>query len=284
MIWLLPLLLFLLLAVLALAFYARRIEPRRVEITRYDVACPNLPPELDGLTICQLSDIHVAREERHEGCVADALRSVSADLYVLTGDLIHGERGIPRLVAWLAKLSDAVRPAVAVPGNAEHKIGVDPADVRSGLESVGVPLLVNASMRLPVRGGEVQIVGVDDPHTGFSDFEEAYRDADPALWTLLLCHSPDGVADIGDRRADLVLCGHTHGGQIRLPIVGALHAHTLRVRGLVAGWYRGEALSRAIGRDAGSMQVYISRGLGRSGVPYRLLCRPELPVFTLRRA
>lgn len=281
---LLPTLAVLLIGLLLLALYARQVEPRRVEITRHEALCPGLPPELDGLTICQISDIHVANERRHEDRVALAVRSVTADLFVLTGDMIHGERGIPRLIRWLAELGDAARPAVAVPGNAEHKIGVDLDDVRAGLEEVGVPLLVNRAMRWTAKGVDFQIVGVDDPHTGFSDFDRAYREADPALWTLVLCHSPDGVADIRGRRADLVLCGHTHGGQIRLPIVGALHAHTLRVRGLVAGWYEGAALSKAIGRDAGGMKVYISRGLGRSGVPYRLLCTPELPVFTLRRA
>ncbi len=282
MLWLTPLLL-LLLCVLGLALYARRIEPSRIEITRHEVAYVDLPPSLDGITICQLSDLHLAGEKRQEDYVAAAIRAVRADLFVLTGDMIHGHKGIPRLLRWLADVGDSAAPAVAVPGNGEHRAGVDLGAMRDGLAAQGIPLLTNGALRWQARGAELQIVGVDDPHTHYADFELAYREADPRLWTLVLCHSPDGVADIGERRADLVLCGHTHGGQVRLPMVGAIHAHTLRVRGIVAGWYEGEALSRAMGRDAGAMRVYVSRGLGRSGFPYRFLCRPELPVFTLRR-
>jgi predicted MPP superfamily phosphohydrolase len=88
---------------------------------------------------------------------------------------------------------------------------------------------------------------------------------------------------LGQRRADLILSGHTHGGQIRLPLVGAIIHGTKFVRGLVMGWYEGEKLSKKAGHDVGKSRLYVSRGLGTSRFSGRLLCRPELAVFTLRK-
>ncbi len=266
----------------ALLRYMRDIEPRRIEITRHEVFAEDLPPELDGLTICQVSDTHITAHGRHEDAIAQAIRSVRADLYVLTGDMILFQEGIPAFLRWLDALGDSLRPAVAVLGNAEHKSFVRGEEVVQGLEERGVPMLNNRVIQYPVRGVTLQIVGVDDPHTEHSDFARAFAGAKPDCWTLLLCHSPDGAADLRGRRADLMLSGHTHGGQIRLPLLGALMSNTKRVRGLVAGWYSGAQLQRRAGSEVGATRLYVSRGLGTSNVPYRLFCRPELPLFMLR--
>ncbi len=263
--------------------HARHIEPVRVQTTRHEVWSADLPPELDGLTICQITDTHIAGRARPEEAASRAILDVRADLYVFTGDMIYRQRGIPAFFAWLDALGDGVRPAVAVLGNAEHKPFVRLEDVVIGFEARGIPLLLNRSMPFHHRGGVLQIVGVDDPHTGHSDFAKAYAGADPDTWTLLLCHSPDGAADLDGYRADLMLCGHTHGGQYCLPAVGSIATNTSRVRRLVSGWYHGDDLSRRARIAAARTRLYVSRGLGTGGVPGRLLCRPELPVFTLRR-
>jgi hypothetical protein len=271
-------------ACFALRHYAIHVEPNRVEITRHEVACPDLPPELDGLVIAQVSDLHITAKRRNQEALAAAVRAVEADLYVLTGDMIFLQTGVAPFFQWADALGDAMRPAIAVLGNAENKTYVDRGSVERGLAARGIPLLNNRCMRVPVRGAAVQVVGVDDPHTRHSDFAAAYADADLAAWTLLLCHSPDGVVDLAGRRADLMLCGHTHGGQFRLPLIGALRANTRRVRGLVSGWYSGEELARKARGPVGSTRLYVSRGLGMSGFRFRFLCPPELPLFTLVRA
>lgn len=269
-----------------LRHYAVHVEPNRIEVTRHDVAFPDLPPQLDGMTICQVSDLHITTlgGGRNASAIADALRQIDADLYVFTGDMIYRQDGIAAFFRWFDALGDAVRPAVAIRGNAEHKPYIRRGDVLQGFAARGVPVLNNAVYRFPYCGTELQIVGVDDPHTFNSDFKAAYANADPAVWTLLLCHSPDGVLEMEGCRADLMLCGHTHGGQIRLPLVGALAHGTIRLRGLVAGWYDGDRLRRKSRGRAGSARMYVSRGLGMSSkFPGRLLCPPEIPVFTLRR-
>ncbi|MCC6728684.1 MAG: metallophosphoesterase [Chthonomonadales bacterium] len=264
--------------------YMRVVEPTAVEVTRHEVVSVDLPPALDGMSICQVSDAHLSDPPRNADALAEAIRSVRADLYVLTGDMVYGQAGIAAFFRWLDALGDAVRPAVAVLGNAEHKRHVHTSEVVAGLEARGVPLLVNACMDFAFGGDSLQIVGTDDPHTERADVELAYAKAAPDRWTLLLAHSPDVVVDLGGRRADLVLCGHTHGGQVRVPMLGTAFNNTRRVKGLVAGWYEGEELVRLARRRVATVRVYVSRGLGTTRLPYRLCSRPELPVFTLRGA
>jgi uncharacterized protein len=285
MVWLYLSLALLLIAGIAwLLHYAVKVEPHRVEITRHEVVFPDLPEELDGLTICQVSDMHLTVPARNEAAITEAVRSVKADLYAFTGDMIYRQEGIVRFFQWLDAMGDAVRPAVAILGNAEHKRYVKCEEVVRGLCERAVPLLNNDCQVLSVRDTEIQIVGVDDPHTKHHDFRTAYADACPNRWTLLLCHSPDGAADLGGLRADLILCGHTHGGQVRLPVIGALVHGTQRLKGLVMGWYGGKVLSRRARIPLNGAKMYVSRGLGMSRFPMRLLCRPELAVFTLRKS
>jgi uncharacterized protein len=264
--------------------YAGTVEPNRIEIPEYDVLCPDLPPSLDGFVICQLSDLHITAWKRNQTAIATAVRSVKADLYALTGDMIFRQSGIAAFLEWFDALGDAVRPAVAILGNAEHKDYVRKSELEAGLRERGVPLLNNESLRWPVGDGVLQIVGVDDPHTYHSDFAKAYQGTDPGLWTLLLCHSPDGARERAGLRADLMLCGHTHGGAIRVPPVGALIHGTTHVKGLVAGWYEDPVLSRRGKCPADRTRLYVSRGLGMSSWRFRLNCLPEMPLFRLRRA
>lgn len=263
--------------------YCGTVEPNRIEIPEYDVFCPDLPEALDGFIICQLSDLHITAARRNQDAISRAVRSVRADLFALTGDMIYRQSGTAAFLRWFDALGDAVRPAVAILGNAEHKEFVLLADIEQGLAERDVPLLNNASMRWPVGDGVLQIVGVDDPHTYHSDFVAAYRDADPDLWTLLLCHSPDGAKEREGFRADLMLCGHTHGGAIRIPPVGALIHGTTHVKGLVSGWYDDTILTRRGKCPADRTRLYVSRGLGMSGWRFRLNCLPEIPLFRLRR-
>ncbi len=259
-------------------------EPNSVEITRYDVMEANLPDELDGLVICQVSDPHITAAPRNRAAVAKAIRSVQADLFVVTGDLIYQQGGTQPFFDWLDALGDAIRPVVVVFGNAEHKRTVRTEEIERGLADRGAPVLNNRSITMNLRGGTVQVVGVDDSHSHHSNFTAAYREAKGGLWTLLLCHTPDGLAEIWGERADLALCGHTHGGQIRLPLIGPIFHNTGRIHGIVSGWYEGNSLTRRAYGAFRVKRVYVSRGLGTTRFPGRLLCRPELPVFTLRRS
>src|SRR5262245_31194705 len=97
-----------------------RVEPCDIEVTRHEVKSSELPNGLDGFTICQLSDLHISSHPRNREKIAEALRAVQADLFVLTGDMIFGEPGIDAFLAWFDGVAQKVCPAFAVLGNAEH--------------------------------------------------------------------------------------------------------------------------------------------------------------------
>jgi predicted MPP superfamily phosphohydrolase len=276
------------LAALTLALWAyrhmRKVEPERIEVTAREVRSADLPEELDGAVICHVSDLHITADPRNSATVAEAIRSVQADLYVLTGDMIHGPRGVSALMTWLDDLANAMRPAVAVLGNAEHKRRIPTSSLVRQLEARGVRVLRNEVTEVSIGRGTVQIVGLDDPHTGHSRPLDAFARADTARWTVVLVHSPEGILPLEGRRADLVLAGHTHGGQILLPGIGWVSDNTHHSVGLISGWYDSQDLAVKAGIRNGPKALYVSRGLGTSGWPLRLRCRPELALLTLRRA
>ncbi len=263
--------------------HMKRIEPERVEIVRREIVSGALPAELDGMTLCHVSDLHITEDLRNSRAVADALRSVRADLYLLTGDMIHGRKGIAALDRWLGEVGGDILPAIAVFGNAEHKPRINPNDVRTVLEGHGVRVLANQREIVELTHRSIQVIGIDDPHSRHSRVAAAYSEADSKLWTLVLIHSPEGVLELDGRRADLVLSGHTHGGQILLPGIGWISDNTHNRIGLISGFYSQADIAELAGINHGPVALYVSRGLGTSGWPLRLRCRPELPVLTLRR-
>lgn len=264
--------------------HMRKVEPERVEITHKDLYYDNLPESLDGLRLCHASDLHITADTRNSEAVADALRSVEADLYLLTGDLIHGPRGIAALDRWLSGLAELIRPAFAVLGNAEHKRQINTGAVIELLRRLGVTVLNNEATVADTPQGPIQIIGLDDPHSGHSNPPLAYSKADSGMWTLVLVHSPEGILGLEGRRADLVLSGHTHGGQIILPGIGWISDNTHHSVGLISGWYDQDDIRQKAGVQRGPLGLYVSRGLGTSGWPLRLRCRPELALLTLRRS
>ncbi|MEP6754796.1 MAG: metallophosphoesterase, partial [Chthonomonadales bacterium] len=242
--------------------YGWKIEPFNVETNYYDVLVEDLPEVLEGMVLCQTSDVHLTGWGRNEVAIGAAIKQVKADLFLFTGDMIHRQGGIARFLEWIDQFEGHVYPAIAVLGNAEHKSHVDNRPLLAGLRERSILLLTNEVALVKLGDREIQVVGVDDPHTNHDDFTKAFASADSNRFTLLLCHSPDGVVNLNGHRVDLMLCGHTHGGQIRFPIFGAIAQNTKRLRGLAAGWYSGEKLASRAKCDVGRTQLYVSRGLG----------------------
>lgn len=139
------------------------------------------------------------------------------------------------------------------------------------LASIGVRPLVNTSTRLNVDGHDVWFAGVDDLTESTPDLAAALRDVPPGAPLVLLAHNPDIWLQCGVDRADLVLSGHTHGGQIRLPLLGAVHTQGTHLRRRQsAGWF-----------ERGRSRLFVSRGLGES-IPLRFGARPQVALITLR--
>ena len=246
------------------------LEPGAIEVTRHDLPVPGLPPDLSGLRVAAISDVHLA------GGVHAVARATLAhlarerpDVVVLIGDICNQRSDLAHLVAW-ARDARGTRATFATLGNWEHEAGIDRATAERAYGSVGVELLYNSSGRV----GTLTFVGIDDPVEGEPNLATAVRGVeadDPALWVL---HGPgfvDGVPRAMFPHPAAIIAGHTHGGQIRLPFYTP-YVPTGSGR-FVAGWYRDTVAP-----------LYVTRGIGTVTVPARLFCPPELTLFTLRPA
>ena len=247
------------------------IEPTAIEVTRHDVPVPGLPPELEGVRIACVTDVHL-----HDGVHRAAretlalLQREQPHLVALIGDIANNREDLATLVAWAGHARGSVA-TVATLGNWEHDAGIDRRTAERAYGLAGVELLYNSSTRVRVGKAELTVVGIDDPVKGRADVAAAVRGldaADPAIWVL---HAPGYVDRLPqDRfpRPAAILAGHTHGGQVRLPFYTP-YTPTGSGR-FVAGWYR-DTLA----------PLYVSRGIGTVVIPARLFCPPELPLFTL---
>jgi uncharacterized protein len=266
-----------------LALYSGEIERHWIEVTHRDVFVPGLPQAFDGFRIAQLSDIHMD-EYSEPFFLRDAVRQVNRlnpDAVFLTGDFVTNGFAPKRSAvgaAWqCANLLNQIQcpHRYAVLGN--HDVIVGSKDVSAALTANGVTVLINNHVAIERAGARFWLAGLDDPLEGTPDPELAMpasiRNV-PHEPVVLLCHAPDYVDDLltspAGRTLPLVLAGHTHGGQIRVPLIGPVALPPLG-RKYVEGWFR-----------FGSVQLYVNRGLGTVGVPIRFNCPPELALLTLR--
>ncbi len=250
---------FIFLALVALtAAYAFFIEPKRIEVTRQTFVGKVRRP----LRIAHLSDLHTQGFGPRERTLVLLIRKENPDLIVITGDTVDAGKLEPAKDL-LANLS-APLGIWAVRGNWERwTLNEDERGFYAGL---GVRFLENAGA---AARDDLWIAGLDDPSTGAPDLGRALTGAPLDSFKLVLMHAPDHFAEIGGR-FDLALAGHTHGGQVVLPLIGPLW--------LPEG---GRRYLRGFYSHNGS-HLYVSRGIGTSRAPVRLNCRPELAIIDLR--
>jgi len=263
--------------------YAAGVEPYAIETVHLELFAPRLPEAFDGYTIYQVSDLHMRQMGRRERLLKALLTKLpAADLVAVTGDLIHTPAGIAPFLD-LAQSFHAKDGVYAIFGNSEHKNGVRPYAFSRTLAENSITPLMNQHILLSRGDASIVLAGVDDPVNDKDDTAAALKDAPDDLFTLLLMHSPDSVADAVLRGVDVVLSGHTHGGQVRLPWYGPLYTHSMLGRRMSDGYYSRRRLRRVIGIRPGRTQLYVTRGIGISGLALRFLTRPELTILTLRR-
>ena len=236
-----------------------------LEVTRHEIFIDDLPEALDGYRIAFLTDTHVApmvpRDFYDE--IASHISQFDPHAILLGGDFVTWHRHIPLLGAFVARLR-ARDGIFAILGNHDYWAGAE--EVVSAMTARGVRFLTNTSIAIPLP-----IVGIDEIYRGEPDVERAFAGVDPNAPTIAISHHPDVIDLLGGRRIDLLLCGHTHGGQIRLPFFGAIVVPSAHETEFAAGFHR-----------VGNVLMYVSRGIG-SIPPVRILCRPEIATFILRR-
>jgi hypothetical protein len=268
-------------AAAGLALYAGEIARHEISVMTHEIAIANLPAAFHGFRIAQISDIHFDEytEPWFLRRVVGEINRLAPDMVALTGDYISAgplgqdfaARAMPRCVEILREIVCPLRYAVM--GNHDYVLG--PVQIRAELAKASIPLLLNQHVAIERAGQRMWLAGVADPVVSQPDLRLAIP-ARPDGPVILLAHGPDYAdtvaADPHGARVDLMLAGHSHGGQICLPMVGAL-TRPSGAKKYFEGLYR-----------VGAMQVYVNRGIGTVGLPFRLNCPPEISLFTLRPA
>jgi predicted MPP superfamily phosphohydrolase len=268
-----------------MALYAGEIERHWIDMVHRDVHIAGLPQAFDGMTIAQLSDIHL--DEYTEPFLLreaiDHINRMKPDMVLLTGDYVSAEvlsKKMTMGAAWqCAKLLTAIEcnQKFAILGN--HDILAGANEITEAIASNGIPVLRNGFLPIERGGSRIWLAGIDDPVLGKPDPDLAMPVAirnqthEPII---LMCHAPDFVDPLSKHPASrsiaLMLSGHTHGGQVRIPFLGAMHLPP-GGRKYVEGLF-----------ELGGIQLYVNRGIGAVGVPFRFNCRPEITRFRLRAA
>lgn len=242
-----------------------------LEVTKHEVEIANLPASFDGYRIAFLTDTHVASFMRREFYreVVNQVNRFDPDLVLLGGDFVTWERHIPLMTELLLTDLSARDGIYAVLGNHDYWASAD--GVVAALTARGVRFIVNRSVAIRRADDVISLVGIDEVYRGKPDLDAAFSRVDGNVPCLGLSHHPDIIDLLEDRRIDLLLCGHTHGGQIRFPFFGSVVVPSKHEARYVSGFHRVE-----------EVLMYVSRGVGAIP-PLRILCRPEVATFTLCR-
>lgn len=268
-----------------LALYGGEVERHWLEVVHQDISIRGLADGFDGVKIAQLSDIHLD-EFTEPFLLREAIHQINLarpNYVFLTGDYVTADVLPKRLIIKAAgqcgRLLSALecKERFAIFGNHDARAGE--LEVGNAMAEANLVFLRNTHIALERNGGRVWLAGIDDPVCGMPDqgaaIPESIRNI-PHEPVILMCHAPDYIDRLRvhptGQAISLVLSGHTHGGQIRVPFVGPLFLPSWG-RKYVEGVFK-----------VGSMQLYVNRGIGSVDVPFRFNCRPEITIFTLHSA
>jgi predicted MPP superfamily phosphohydrolase len=252
-------------ATTSVTVYGIAYERHRIDVTRASLPVAELPPALDGLRIALITDVHHSRQVSAED-VTHAVNLAMAqrpDLIVLGGDYVtYGEKGFVAPVAELLSSLEAPHGVFAVLGNHDSR------DVASALSGHRIEVLRDARTRIVVRGESLEIAGIRYRTRGAQAIARVLGPGKVSGTVILLAHDPRRLSEASMLNVPVVLSGHTHGGQIVLPGVGALAARRFPI---LAG----------VG-SKGNTTIFVSRGIGTVYLPMRVNCPPEVAILTLR--
>ena len=268
-------------AAAGLALYSGEIARHNLDIIHRPISINNLPDPFHGYRIVQLSDIHLDEftEPFFLEHVVHKVNELKPDLVLLTGDFItHGSltfiastHAAHRCAEILSTLTSPLRYAIL--GN--HDVSVSASLVIQALTSKGTPVLVNRHVPIERNGARIWLCGAEDANASHPDLDLTIP-AKPDGPVILMAHEPDYADDVlahpRGPLVDVMLSGHSHGGQVRLPFLGPLILPPM-----------GEKYPEGLYR-LNHLQLYVNRGIGTVGLPFRLNCPPEITLITLNPA
>ncbi|MBE9912929.1 metallophosphoesterase [Paenibacillus donghaensis] len=249
-------------------------EARIHAITDSEVFLERLPEAFEGSRIFFISDIHKRKLSR---AFMESLQG-KADWVILGGDIMEQNVPLERVRENLAMLA-AIGPAYAVYGN--HDLKADPEGLARVLKEAGCTLLRNENVVLKRGGGQIMLTGIDQPLHKRDGYAPPPRvpDGFADLCRVAVVHDPAWIRFLPEKPADLILAGHTHGGQIRFPVFGAIRLNSF-YRKYDCGWFKWYQPQSAVKTP----QLLISRGFGNRRVTLRLCCPAEMHMIRLRKA
>ena len=247
-------------------------QNKHLVITTYTYESEKLGADLDGYRIVQISDLHNAEFGKENKKLLETIRSCSPDIIIITGDLVDSNHtNVERAVAFV---NEAVKiaPVYYVTGN--HEYWLDPSEneqMMQGILAAGAYDLDDEAVRIEKGDSSFLLVGLDDQHLSDETLKNLLQEQKNEL-SIVLAHEPQYLQNYSNAGADLVLTGHAHGGQIRLPFVGGIVAPD---QGFLPEYTSGKYNST-------DTEMIVSRGLGNSIIPVRLFNYPEVMCVELR--
>ena len=252
-----------------------------LELNTYTISSSKLPQSFDGYRIAHVSDLHNAEMGKNNEKLLTMLRDADPDMIAITGDLVDSRNTDIEVALQFVREAVKIAPCYYVTGNHEARIS-EYDELKAGMEAAGVTVLEDAQTDISLTGEFITLIGVNDPSYQtdylFGDsetvmntkLEELHSEKDG--FTILLSHRPELFDTYADQGMDLVLSGHAHGGQFRLPFIGGLVAPN---QGLFPEYDAGIYTE-------GNTNMFVSRGVGNSILPFRINNRPEVILIELQ--
>jgi uncharacterized protein len=259
--------------------YVSFLEPGWLDVTEVRLVLPRLPKMFSNFRLVQISDIHMGSWMNIERLqhVVDIVIGLSPNLVAITGDFVLGPNHVPTSVQEMGEMESALKllaahfPTFAVLGN--HDYWFDVAAVLTLLQRSGVKALINSAEKVQIGDEFIYLGGMDDVSVGEDRLKKVIEKLPVEGCAILMVHEPDFADEsAATGRFDLQISGHSHGGQVSLPLIGPLVFPNLGQK-YPSGLYR-----------VGQMYQYTNRGVGMTPPYVRLNCRPEITVFTLQSA
>ena len=252
-----------------------------LELNTYTISSSKLPQSFDGYRIAHVSDLHNEEMGKDNEKLLAMLRNADPDMIAITGDLVDSRNTDIEIALQFVREAVKIAPCYYVNGNHEARVN-EYGELKTGMEAAGVTVLEDVRTEVSLEDDSITLLGVNDPSFQtdylFGDsetvmnakLEELHTESDE--FTILLSHRPELFGTYVDQDVDLVLCGHAHGGQFRLPFIGGLVAPN---QGLFPEY------------DAGiytedNTNMLVSRGIGNSILPFRINNRPEVILIELQ--
>ena len=252
-----------------------------LELNTYTISSSKLPQSFDGYRIAHVSDLHNTEMGKDNEKLLAMLRDAAPDMIAITGDLVDSRNTDIEVALQFVREAVKIAPCYYVTGNHEARIS-EYDELKEAMEAAGVTVLKDAQTEISLTGEFITLIGVNDPSYQtdylFGDaktvmntkLEELHTEQD--RFTILLSHRPELFDTYADHSIDLVLSGHAHGGQFRLPFIGGLVAPN---QGLFPEYDAGIYTE-------GNTNMFVSRGVGNSILPFRINNRPEVILIELQ--